>query len=273
MVSDTHTNEATEGEPSLYRGRLQKAINGVNDAEVDFVVLAGDLTNDGKEEQTRAFLEQIKGFQAPLVLVPGNHDVGNKPLGGKPDGITAERVRNFEERVGPSFFAQTLAGVRVVGINSLLMGSKLSREADQWQFLEKELIPQSTMPVVVVSHQPPYLMLSNEPGGDYWNIEPEPRKRLLGLLARGGVCAFLSGHIHRALANYANGTLFFSTPPVAFGLPPGLQPQAWTLVTLNIGETDKAEVSCDIRLIADKTGTVSSPLAAPPLVKKLEMVS
>ena len=56
---------------------------------------------------------------------------------------------------------------------------------------------------------------------DYWNIEPEPRQRLLKLLGERGVATVLSGHLHRPLTNRSDGILFVTTGPVSFGLPRG----------------------------------------------------
>jgi hypothetical protein len=72
----------------------------------------------------------------------------------------------------------------------------------------------------------------DEPGGEYWNVEPAPRARLLALLKRGGVHILLTGHLHRPLTNHLDGMVLVSTLPVSFGLPRALHVQGWTLVTL-----------------------------------------
>jgi hypothetical protein len=122
--------------------------------------------------------------------------------------------------------------VRVIGVNSPIFGSGFDREKAMWNFLEKELASPGPLPTVVFMHYPPFVKQAEEGGGDYWNIEPEPRARLLALLRRGGVGTVLSGHLHRDLTNRLEGILFVTTRPVSFGLPAGKQPEGWTLVTL-----------------------------------------
>jgi hypothetical protein len=122
--------------------------------------------------------------------------------------------------------------MRIIGINSPMIGSGFSREQEMWTFLEKELAQPSRLPTIVFSHYPAFIKTAHEGGGDYWNIEPEPRQRLLALLKKGSVKTMLSGHLHRDLVNRWEGILFISTRPVSFGLPKGKQPQGWTLVTL-----------------------------------------
>jgi len=232
LVSDTHTTRGTNEDQALYRGRLDKVIAAVNSSRPDAVLIAGDLTQDGRPEELSDFQKQIGGFRAPVLFVPGNHDVGNKRIGSKAEGVTIERVAKFENQMGPSFFAKSLSGVRVIGLNSPIFGSGFRREEEMWDLLEKELAQPATQATILFMHYPPFVKKADEAGGDYWNIEPEPRQRLLGLLRKGGVKTVLTGHLHRQLINRLDGILFVTTPPVSFGLPKGKQPEGWTLITL-----------------------------------------
>jgi alkaline phosphatase D len=234
LVSDTHVTRGTNEDQASHKARLEKVIADVNAAPVDMVLIAGDLTQDGKATEIADFQKQIKGFLAPVWYVPGNHDVGNKLIGSqvKRDSVTAWRVRFFERSLGPSFFARERKGLRVIGINSPILGSGLPRERDMWCFLEKELSKSNAPATVLFSHYPPFVKTAAEKGGDYWNIEPEPRQRLLGLLKRASVKTVLTGHLHRELTNRYDGILFVTTPPVSFGLPKEKQPEGWTLVTI-----------------------------------------
>ena len=42
--------------------------------EADVLVLCGDLTTHGRPDQMRAFVEELKGVDIPIVAVLGNHD-------------------------------------------------------------------------------------------------------------------------------------------------------------------------------------------------------
>lgn len=234
LVSDLHLCGGSNG--PVYRARLQRAIASVNDAGVDLVMVAGDLTEDGRPEQRMEFLRAIKAFQAPVFYVPGNHDVGAKIIRGKkPDrkrDVNSFRVARYEMELGPSYYVRHQAGVRVVGINGSLLDSGLHVEKRMWDFLEKELFKPCTNLTIALIHYPPYLKNVTEPGGEYWNVEPYPRARLLALLKQAHATVVLSGHLHRPIANRDNGVLFLTTHPVAFGLPEKKQPEGWTLVTI-----------------------------------------
>lgn len=239
LVSDPHVTRGTNEDQPLYRGRFERTIESVNSHGVDAVLMAGDLTQGGKADEFADYRELAGKFKAPVYAVPGNHDVGGKVLPNE-KGVTAARVTNFEKIIGPTFWSQTIKGVRVLGIDSPVLGSGLPVENDQWTFLDKELDKPHEEPTLVLTHYPPFLDKVDEPGGTYWNIEPAPRARLLALLHKGGVAAVLSGHLHRPIEHTIDGILFSTTPPVSFGLPRGKQAQGWTLVTIT-GSAVKTE--------------------------------
>lgn len=247
LVSDTHMGKPGVETTPLYRARFEKAIAAVNEAKVDLVVVAGDITEDGTEGEFKMFTELAKGFKAPMCVVPGNHDIGNKVFPGKSNGPDAERLALFEKLVGPSSFVKTIAGVRVIGVASPLFGSGQPAEASLWKMLEKELAAPKPGLALLLTHYPPYTDKADEPAVPYWNINNEPRARLIGLLERGGIRNILGGHLHKPLELRDAKFNICVTPPVAFGLPKGKQPQAWTLVTIGAD----GGLTREVRLIVD----------------------
>jgi 3',5'-cyclic AMP phosphodiesterase CpdA len=234
LISDLHVQQCTNDDLAEIHGRFHRAITEINAAKVDLVLIAGDLTEFGRPDEFAALRKHLLDFTAPVWYVPGNHDVGNKITEGRPTekNVNAWRVRFYEGRMGPSFFTRSRAGVRVIGINGPIMESGLPCERKMWAMLEKELAQPSDQPTIVLIHYPPFFKVPDEPGGDYWNVEPGARKRLLPLLEQGGVKTVLSGHIHTQRINRNKGILFVTTPPVSFGLPKGKQPEGWMLITV-----------------------------------------
>jgi 3',5'-cyclic-AMP phosphodiesterase len=235
LVSDTHVQQSTNAEPKMYLARLEKTIEAVNAAKVELVLLGGDLTEHGTAAELRDFRQRIKGFAAPTWMVPGNHDIGNKIIPGKTnkDSVTLRRVETFERECGPSSWVRQEAGVRVIGLNSALLGSQWPQETKVWDLLASELVKPGSVPTLLLLHHPPFLKKADEAGGDYFNMEPEPRGRLLAVAKQGGVRAILSGHLHYGLTNRVNGLLLLTTPPISFGLPKGKQPEGWMLITVS----------------------------------------
>ncbi len=229
VVSDTHCVRDAQEDQAVYRSRLARVIAEVNAATVDRVLMPGDLTEHGEAGEIADFKSQIAAFSAPVLLVPGNHDVGGK-AGGSNHRVTEDRVTAYESEFGPAFYEQANDGLRIVGVNASLLGSGLKREQQQWDLLEAAFAGPSAALTVLLAHYPPFLKSPDEPADPYWNMDPAPRTRLLALARRGGVRAVVSGHLHRPLEHRLDGLVLVTAPPVSFGLPRHEQPEGWMLV-------------------------------------------
>ena len=241
LISDPHTTRGTKEDQPLYRGRFDAVIQQVNAAKVDVAVVTGDLTQGGLATEVADFKQEVGRLTMPVMWVPGNHDVGNKRLPGVATGVTQARVETYESRLGPSFFARTVDGVRFIGLNSSIFGSGLPRETEMWSFLDGQMAKPASGPTIVFMHYPPFVHSVDEKDGGYWDLEPAVRARFLAALQRGGVKLLLTGHLHYSLVNRDRGLLIVTTGPVSFGLPRGVAPEGWTLVTLQPTGEPKVE--------------------------------
>jgi Icc-related predicted phosphoesterase len=183
----------------------------------------------------RAFAREISKFDARVWMVPGNHDTGGKRIASKLNPIKdvkRSRIWNYELALAESYFVREIDGVRVVGVNAPLLGSGFRQERRMFDYFDRMLPGPADVPTVFLLHYPPFNKKPDEAGGEYWNVEPEPRQRLLSLIQRSGARAVLSGHLHTPLTNDLNGVLCYTTPPTSFGLPEDKQPEGWTLITV-----------------------------------------
>lgn len=248
VIADTHSTRSVEGDKPTHKPNFEKVIAQVNAAEVELVLMAGDLAESGKAEEYRDFREQSRALRAPQVWVPGNHDVGGKHIVGADGtvkgGITQKRLEQYEAEFDLSFWIKEAAGLRIVGLNASLPGSALTREAEQWEFLEATLAQPAIHPTLLLTHYPPFLKEPNEPG-DYWNFDPAPRARLLNLLTTGNVRGVVSGHLHRPIVAQRNGVAWVTAPAVSFGLPRDRQAVGWALLTI----TPQGEIQTELRTL------------------------
>jgi 3',5'-cyclic AMP phosphodiesterase CpdA len=232
FVSDTHLNLRTNESGIAYNRQFDQAMAAINAAKVDLVLIAGDLTDGGTREQMALFKRKVKQLKAPVLFVAGNHDVGMVGNDTVKTSITSAKVQLFSKELGPNWFACEKAGVRVVGLNSCLLGSGLKEEEEQWQFLEKELAKPHAKPTLLLEHYPLFIKEVDEPRMGTRNVPPEPRKRLLALVEQGGVRTVLSGHLHYPITNRLDGILFLGNTTTAFGLPRGVTPEGWMLLSV-----------------------------------------
>ena len=87
--------------------RFELAVEAINALKVDWVVICGDLVNDGNDDQAVADFQAIAGgFDMPCYLAPGNHDVGNEP--------TVESLKRYRAQYGPDYFSVREGGLKLV---------------------------------------------------------------------------------------------------------------------------------------------------------------
>lgn len=233
IVTDSHFSATPDAKHQLYADRFQRIVDEVNRAKPDVVLIPGDLTEDGDIAALKLFRHAAERLEARWFVVPGNHDVGPKRLPGSKDGTTAGRQEAFRSVMGPAFGVETTARLRVVRLDGSLFGSGLPEETQQWEMLERACAARSRKPAVVMMHYPLFGVTPDEPGGEYWNVEPGPRARILGLMAAAGMTLEIAGHVHRDHMVDGAGVRVICSRPTSFGLPAGKQPEGWTLVTLS----------------------------------------
>jgi 3',5'-cyclic AMP phosphodiesterase CpdA len=200
-LSDPHLSP---GKPAN-RANADAALPAIRAARPDLIVLTGDLTEDGFVDpgefgEARAWLDQLP---CPAVLLPGNHDVGNLAGVGDPaQRVTAARVEQWCEVLGHDRFAHDAEGWTLLGLNAMLLGSGLSRERDQFDWLTEALrrASRTGRRVAVFLHTPLFLHTPDEapsPAAAYWCPPPATRDAWWSLLREHGVVLVGSGHCHQ----------------------------------------------------------------------------
>lgn len=109
-VSDIHFGRLTHPEIPNY------LVREVNALEVDLVAISGDLTQRARPREYEPARRMIDGFEAPVVVVPGNHDVYPwwRPIARLWRPLARYR-KYISEDLLPTFENEELA---VLGINS-----------------------------------------------------------------------------------------------------------------------------------------------------------
>ncbi len=195
QISDTHVlcgGEVTTGNPE----RIVEFVNLV--LRPDLVVHSGDVVgldpdDDADRSAAVAILAKLK---APMLVVPGNHDVG----AGGPDpwmglGVTSERVAGHNRVFGEVPFLERAGEWELLGLNSEVLGSGLPEERAQWDWLEGVLANPEGPPLIVLMNRP---MWNDRPTRepDANTIPEASRRRLLELPGAVRIRALGNGHLH-----------------------------------------------------------------------------
>ena len=148
----------------------------------DAVVVKGDLTNVGSEEELQAFLDAYGRLGERLHWVRGNHDAMTDP------DLAADRAP----------FSVELGGVTLAVLDTVIPGIDRGRlSADQVEWLD-DLAGSTSGPVLVFGHHHLWNLDAEPPGTEYFGINPADSIALAGVVARReNIAGYFAGHTHR----------------------------------------------------------------------------
>jgi hypothetical protein len=154
-------------------------------------------------------------------VVPGNHDVGDKPDGvaGVPSA-DPDKHAVFAAHWGPAFHAFDHKGVRFVWLDAPVLNSGTTFEAEQRAWLEADLAAAHDrgQRIFLAMHYPPFLCEPDELE-HYDNVAEPARSWVLGLLERYSVEALFCGHVHHFFWNRTGQTDHYLLPATSFMRP------------------------------------------------------
>jgi 3',5'-cyclic AMP phosphodiesterase CpdA len=177
------------------RGVVDALAGTVKEIAPDVIAVSGDLTQRARSHQfieARAFLDSLP---APLIVVPGNHDVPLHnvfarflaPLGGYRRHITADLHPRYSDTEVTVVGTDTTRSFTIGGGG--IRPREVRRICDTLNRVDESIIK------IVVAHHPfdvPYA------GAAFDRAHPGPEA--VELLARTGVDVFLTGHLHVSYA-------------------------------------------------------------------------
>lgn len=173
ILSDIHVNPGNYNEKML-----RQVVQEVNGLQADAVILSGDLTDDGSDEElanVKAILDQIN---KPFYVIPGNHE----------NNWSQSNCKTFSDLWGSDRFVFTQDSLLVVGMNCgpfMKMGDgHIKREDLLWldKTLRERLKP--GMRVLSINHYPLLDDLDNY-------------QQYVSILQQYPVVTHINGHWHR----------------------------------------------------------------------------
>lgn len=173
VFSDIHVTPGNANDKAL-----REAVAEVNRGEYDAVIVNGDLTNEGSDEQIANVNNILRGVRFPLYVLPGNHE----------NNWSQSATKTFIDTFGGDRFVFEIDSLVVVGINCgpfMKMGDGHIKQEDlHWlrHTLNARVTPGKR--VLSLNHYPLQEDLDNYQ--DY-----------LAILADYPVIGHINGHYHR----------------------------------------------------------------------------
>lgn len=165
---------------------------------IDLVIVTGDLTEHGSEEEYRRFRSLMADLQVPYRVLPGNHDRREAMR-------TSFADAHWMPPTGPLDWQIDFEDFAVVGLDSLTANSAHGTlERATLSFLTDALAHLGGKPVLVGFHHPPFAV----------GIEAMDAQNLINanslstaLSLHAGQVLMVCGHLHRGIAGLFCGRL------------------------------------------------------------------
>jgi predicted MPP superfamily phosphohydrolase len=184
---------------------LEKALAHFETLDLDFLLIPGDLTQNGEVDNHRWLQKRLQSLSFPAYVIPGNHDIpylasnnGSIACGDFPSYYHDFGYQNTEKLY---YTCEVFPGVQLIALNSNQFdrdGNQLGcLDEEQLKWLEETLVEVENKLVLVTIH---HNVIEHIPGqshhelGKRYMLDNAPK--LLEILRTYKVKLIFSGHLH-----------------------------------------------------------------------------
>ncbi|MGL5035960.1 MAG: metallophosphoesterase family protein, partial [Microcystaceae cyanobacterium] len=199
---------------------LEKAIAHLETLELDFLLIPGDLTQDGEPENHQWLQQRLQKLPFPAYVIPGNHDLPVPKSSDRAVGL--DTFTQYYSHCGYQnpqqiyYRQEVFAGVQLIGLNSNgfdLEGKQIGHlDSEQLVWLETELQKYPEDLILITIH---HNIIEHLPGqshhelGRRYMLDNAPN--LLKLLNKYHVKLIFTGHLHVQDIAHHNGIYEITT--------------------------------------------------------------
>lgn len=228
QISDTHLSPRTQ----RFHENNELMIDVLKAADHELIVHTGDITLDGiRFEEDYPFCREFLGRTGKDIrYIPGNHDVGDNPRLSQPEGvmgsaISPTRLARYERYYGADRWSIDRGNWRLLGINSLRVGSGLDGEQQQYAWIGEQLETLGDRHLALFTHQPLFVDTPESTELTYWIVDPIGRENLRELMEHPQLKLIASGHLHQQRSRSYGNTRLEWCSSIAFTTREELVPE------------------------------------------------
>ena len=203
QLSDFHIGAVwAEGDPVA---RLAAAVESVRSlpTQPDALLVSGDLSDNATDAEYEQVLERLAPLQAPLYVLPGNHD--DRRLLRRHFGTPGEGDELMQ-------YAVDLGPMRLLVLDTAIRGQNPGvLDESRLNWLDAALASAPELPTLLAMHHPPFatgIRLWDENG-----LPAADRRALAEVIDRHRqVRQLVSGHFHRTISGTVAGRAALVVP-------------------------------------------------------------
>lgn len=216
QITDTHLALTKP----FFRDNFTVVAEALRESRPDLVVNTGDVSVNGADlhEDLVAAHAMHEALGLPWLAVPGNHDVGDNQETARKQPINAERRGRWLEVFGADHWTRDVPGWRLLGVNSLMLGSDLPDADAQERLIAAAAASLGERKLALFLHKPLFIETPDDRELSGHVVTPTPRRILMQAL--GGVTPSLvcCGHLHEYRERRVGGLHQIWAPATAFTL-------------------------------------------------------
>ena len=181
LLADLHVSPGNRNSQ-----KLKEVVEEINASQAQIVIVAGDLTNEGSDEELKCVKGILDGLKKPQFVVPGNHE----------DQWSQSACKRFVDMWGSDRFVTELDGMVIVGINRgpYMKAADGHIKQEDLTWLDETLSKHKDKRVISVNHYP----ITYEDLDNY--------DQYINLLSKYRVAVHLCGH-HHTFKHYRGGEI------------------------------------------------------------------
>jgi len=198
VIGDPHIGTRDDNDAfcmarSLAEPLLEAAVEQINARNVDFTIVIGDISNNGKYGQLLRAKEILRGLKSPLFAVPGNHDNHMS------DDFRAYRHLFGEERLEYSWLWKGFRFVTWHCVNQPYEPPLASWSPQKIESIRQDLQAHADVPTFFLSHHQLHSYEPHDQPSEPWrHPAPEGSDELVQVLEQSdNVIMAIAGHVHR----------------------------------------------------------------------------
>jgi Icc protein len=209
QISDSHIGFSKPPNDHVAQ-TLQQTVDTINALEYQpaFVMHTGDVTHLSKPAQFDTAKSILSSLKAPLISIPGEHDV----IGDQGQAYFAAFGRKDAPNGWYSWDQNGIHFIALVNVFNFERMGLLTQPQLDW--LARDLATQTKdTPIVVFGHVPLYALFPK------WGWTTEDSAQALALLAPFSSVTVLNGHIHQVIEHREGNLHFYTAASTAYPQP------------------------------------------------------